>query len=173
MSQICTSIKTRTKMRLEWDNEGQSLSVDVWMKVMFADKSATFVWRCSNVVTCQVKDQQRRHLLLVNEQVYTETLGTFLIPPIESGFDDDEVTIMKIFTEQRLLKLSSRRDSVIQWCGQKKMYGWNLKQSFRTRLHSARLFDFFYGSFLFAPSALRIISFFTVYLVLESNMPLF
>lgn len=113
MSQICTSIKTRTKMRLEWDNEGQSLSVDVWMKVMFADKSATFVWRCSNVVTCQVKDQQRRHLLLVNEQVYTETLGTFLIPPIESGFDDDEVTIMKIFTEQRLLKLSSRRDSVM------------------------------------------------------------
>lgn len=57
---------------------------------------------------------------VVNEQVYTETLGTFLIPPIESGFDDDEVTIMKIFTEQRLLKLSSRRDSVIQWCGQKK-----------------------------------------------------
>lgn len=111
MSQICTSIKTRTKMRLEWDNEGQSLTMDVWMKVMFADKSATFVWRCSNVVTCQVKDQ---HLLLVNEQVYTETLGTFLIPPIESGFDDDEVTIMKIFTEQRLLKVSSRRDSVIQ-----------------------------------------------------------
>lgn len=64
MSQICTSIKTRTKMRLEWDNEGQSLTVDVWMKVMFADKSATFVWLCSNViVTCQVKDQQRRHLL--------------------------------------------------------------------------------------------------------------
>lgn len=57
---------------------------------------------------------------LVNEQVYTETLGTFLIPPIESGFDDDEVTIMKIFTEQRLLKLSFRRDSIIQWCGQKK-----------------------------------------------------
>lgn len=51
-------------MRLEWDNEGQSLTVDVWMKVMFADESATFVWRCSNViVTCQVQDQQRRHLL--------------------------------------------------------------------------------------------------------------
>lgn len=58
---------------------------------------------------------------LVNEQVYTETLGTFLIPPIESGFDDDEVT-MKIFTEQRLKAfLQERLNNSVMW--PEKMYG--------------------------------------------------